>query len=197
MSRLRLRPRPRRTTASALCRNYYYTPLALLDEGGTRCTIMNRPFLLPPLCAQELLELQRILRATSTPAGLYRRCRSIWQLAAGSSIAEGAELAQLHYSNAHKWLKRFQADGLPGLRDRPRSGRPRIYVDDVETLVIETATSQPSNLGLGFATWSLPKLEDHLRQLPQTRTIGFSTIRRILARHGLRFLTGQTGKTSS
>jgi transposase len=153
---------------------------------------MNRPFVLPPLPAQDLLELQRLLRVETTPACLYRRCFLIWQLAAGSSIAEAGEAAHFHYSNAHKWVKRFRSEGLEGLRDQARPGRPRIYDEKIETLIIETATSQPQALGLGFTTWSLPKLEQYLRVLPQTQSIGFSTIRRILARHGLRFLTGRT-----
>jgi transposase len=153
---------------------------------------MNQPFLLPPLSSQELLALQRLLRADTIPANLYRRCFLIWQLAAGASIAEASETSHLHYTNAHKWVKRFLAEGLDGLGDRLRPGRPRVYDEGVESLVIKTATSRPQDLELGFTTWSLPKLEDYLRQWPQTATIGFATIRRILERQGLRFLTGQT-----
>ena len=153
---------------------------------------MNHPFLLPALSAEELLELQRLLRAGTTPAGLYRRGHLIWELAAGSSIAEASEVAHLHYTNAHKWVKRFLEHGLAGLRDGVRCGRPRVYDGAVETLVIETATSRPGALGLGFTTWSLPKLERHLRQSGRSGGISRDTIRRILVRHGLRFLTGQT-----
>lgn len=153
---------------------------------------MNRPFLLPALGAKDLLVLQRLLRARTTPIGLYRRCLLIWELAAGYSIAEASEIADLHYTNAHKWVKRFQAAGLGGLRDQPRPGRPRLYRGDIETVVIEIATSRPVDLGLGFTTWSLAKLEKHLRQLPGLELISRETIRHILTRHGLRFLTGKT-----
>jgi transposase len=153
---------------------------------------MNRPFLLPPLSGEELLELQRLLRAAKTPASLYRRCLLIWQLAAGYSITDASQIANLHYTNAHKWVKRFQSEGLAGLLDRKRPGRPKIHGRDIEELVIKTATSRPPDLGLGFTTWSLAKLERHLRQRCRTSTISRETIRRILSRHGLRFLTGQT-----
>jgi len=36
------------------------------------------------------------------------------------------------------------------------------------------------------------RLEAYLRQFRQTHTIGSETTRRMLARYGLRFLTGQT-----
>ena len=153
---------------------------------------MNRPFLLPSLSVNDLLELQKILRAHTTPAGLYKRSLLIWELAAGFNIADASRIANLHYTNAHKWVKRFQADGLEGLRDRPRPGRPRTHTDDAERAVIEIATSRPKDLGLGFTTWSLAKLERHLRELSGLKPISRETIRHILARHGLSFLTGQT-----
>ena len=102
---------------------------------------MNRPFLLPPLSGEDLLELQRLIRAPSTAAGLYRRCLLIWQLAAGYSIRDAAQIASLHYTNAHKWVKRFQSDGLASLRERKRPGRPRIHGGEIEDVVIKTATS--------------------------------------------------------
>jgi len=67
--------------------------------------------------------------------------------------------------------------------------RPRIYGKDPETLVIQTAISRPQDLGLGFTTWSLAKLETHLRRYSPLKSLGIETIRRILLRHDLRFLT--------
>jgi len=153
---------------------------------------MNHPFLLPPLSAEELLELQRLLRAETTPAALYRRCNLIWQLAAGFNLGEASEIAGLHYTNAHKWVGRFQRQSLGGLHGLVRPGRPRQYHSTREELVIGAASSRPPDLALGFTTWSLAKLESHLRRRRGLEQISRETIRRILARHGLRFLTGQT-----
>jgi transposase len=153
---------------------------------------MNHPFLLPPLSAEQLLELQRLLRARSTPDALFRRCNLIWQLAAGFNLSEASEIAGLHYTNAHKWVGRFQREGLEALADRARPGRPRRYADQSEERIVGVATSRPSDLGLGFTTWSLRKLEEHLRRQPGMGSISRETVRRVLDRHGLRFLTGQT-----
>jgi transposase len=153
---------------------------------------MNRPFLLRPLSADELLELQRLMRAESTPASLYRRCTLVWELAAGFSIADAAAMSRMHYTNAHKWVKRFLAVGLDGLRSRQRSGRPRLYDKEVETAVIQAATSRPADLGLEFTTWSLVKLQQYLRRTLRFKKLSRETVRRVLSRHGLRFLTGQT-----
>ncbi len=50
-----------------------------------------------PLYADDLLELQVLLRAGRTPAAVFRRCRLIWELAAGCNLGEAAELARMHY----------------------------------------------------------------------------------------------------
>jgi len=153
---------------------------------------MNRIHRLRKLTADELLELQRLLRAENTPAALFRRCRVVWLLAGGYSIADASEYVGLHYTNAHKWVKRFEAEGLEGLRSRSRQGRPRVYDESAEDMVVDLATSRPKDLGLDFNTWSLTKLANHLREHEQLPDISHETVRCILRRRGLRFLTGRT-----
>lgn len=152
----------------------------------------NKPFLLPPLPAQELLELQKLIRSEKVSASVFRRCRLIWHLAAGYNMTESAELAGLHYTNAHIWVNRYKEEGLPCLLGKPRPGRPRVYEEDEETVVIKAATSRPKDLGLKFTSWSLIKLEKYLRTDKGFQALSRETIRRILHRHGLKFLTGQT-----
>lgn len=144
------------------------------------------------LSAGELVELQGLLRAETTPAGVFRRARLIWLLAGGYSIAQASRYVGLHYTNAHKWMKRFQAEGLQGLHSRRRQGRPRVYDQAAEDRVVDVATSRPKDLGLGFTTWSLTKLAAHLREHEQLPHISHETVRRILRRRGFRFLTGCT-----
>jgi transposase len=152
----------------------------------------NAPFLLPPLSAEELLHLQKLLRGENTHASVYRRSRLIWELASGCNLSEAAEFAGLHYTNAHLWVKRFQNEGVDRIVGRSRPGRPRVYGTKAETRIIKMATSHPTDLGLGFTTWSLAKLEEYLRSRKGMENLSRETIRRVLHRHGLHFLTGQT-----
>ncbi|MCY3023836.1 MAG: helix-turn-helix domain-containing protein [Planctomycetota bacterium] len=153
---------------------------------------MNRAHELRELSVDELLGLQRLLRAEKTPGALFRRCRLVWLLAGGFSIADASAYVGLHYTNAHRWVKRFEAEGLDGLCTRSRPGRPKVYGDTVEDLVVDIATSRPKDLGLGFKTWSLTKLSQHLHDHEDLPDISHETVRGILRRHGLRFLTGKT-----
>jgi transposase len=158
---------------------------------------MNRTHELRQLSPDELVELQDLLRAEKTPGGHFRRCRLIWLLAGGYSIAQAAEYVGLHYTNAHSWVKRFEAEGLPGLQTRARPGRPPVYDETAEELVVDIATSRPQDLGRGFTTWSLHKLAHHLQQFEGLPDISHETVRGILRRHGLRFLSGRTWCESS
>jgi len=157
----------------------------------------NHPFLLRLLSADELIEVQRLLRAEKTAAAVFRRCRLLWHLAAGFNLSRASEMAGLHYTNAHLWVRRFEAEGLSCVGGRPRPGRPRDYGAKVQTRIIKAATSRPTDLGLGFTTWSLAKLEEHLRTHQGLERLSRETIRRVLRQHGLSFLTGQTWCESS
>jgi transposase len=82
--------------------------------------------------------------------------------------------------------------GIAGLSDRPRAGRPRRYDDEITTKIIKVAAARPKDLGLKFTTWSLPKLQEYLRQQSGLGDITRSTIRRRLLQEGFRFREGRT-----
>jgi len=153
---------------------------------------MGRSISFPSLKASQLFDLQRLLRARNTAAGLRRRCNLIWLLAAGASLAEASEWAEIHYTNAHLWMKRFLESGIAGLSDRPKPGRPRVYGAEFDTAIIKAAAARPKDLGLAFTTWSLPKLEEYLKDQPGLAGITRSTIRRRLHQEGFHFYEGQT-----
>ena len=153
---------------------------------------MSRIVAFPELTGEQLVDLQRLLRSRSTPAGVQQRVSLIWELAAGSSLAEASEAVGLHYTNAHRWVQRFLASGVQGLTDGTRSGRPPDYDADATTEILQVATAHPRDLGLDFTTWSLPKLEEYLRQRPGLKHLARSTIRRRLRAAGLRYRAGQT-----
>ena len=50
---------------------------------------------------------------------------------------------ELHRSRAwaYKWYKRYNDEGLEGLRDKPRSGRPPPFMDEDEIMKIRTELS--------------------------------------------------------
>jgi len=72
----------------------------------------------------------------------------------GMSPAEIADLLDYHPGTVRRWIHRFHADGLPGLPDRPRSGRPpRGGAGLLRRLTALLATPGP---------WTIPRLWQHL-----------------------------------
>jgi transposase len=72
-----------------------------------------------------------------------------------------------------KWLKRFNEIGLEGLQDAERPGKPPRYTPEQVGEVVATALTNPSTLGLPFASWTLDRLEAYLnvvKGIPIKRT---------------------------
>ena len=65
---------------------------------------------------------------------------------------------------AYEWLHRFNAEGLKGLTDHPRPGRPHTYTPDQRAEVIAAALTKPEDLGLPFASWTLDRLQAYLAE---------------------------------
>ena len=88
-----------------------------------------------PLAPQVLLadaeqsRLESIVRAHSTPQALAFRCQVILR-AAASDHPSNLQVAHELQCNRHtvgRWRQRYLAQGLNGLQDAPRPGRPRRF----------------------------------------------------------------------
>ena len=70
--------------------------------------------------------LQRWLRRPTTPSGLTRRARILLALNRGRSATDTARLLHISRATVHLWHLSYRAQGLGGLVDWPRSGRPSV-----------------------------------------------------------------------
>jgi Homeodomain-like domain len=89
---------------------------------------MPVPLALPiPLTHDEQSRLEAIVRAHSTPQALAFRCQVILRAAAPDhpSHLHVANDLQCHRHTVGRWRHRYLAQGLNGLQDAPRPGRPR------------------------------------------------------------------------
>ena len=75
------------------------------------------------LTETEKQDLRKLYRLTDK-ADLRTRCQMILLSAEGYSVAEIARLTFFEEDSVLYWFGRFEAESLPGLEDRPRSGRP-------------------------------------------------------------------------
>src|SRR5688572_8908087 len=81
------------------------------------------------LTGDEQSRLESIVRAHSTPQALAFRCQLILR-AAAPGRPSNLQVAQELNCNRHtvgRWRSRYLAQGLRGLQDAPRPGRPRRF----------------------------------------------------------------------
>jgi transposase len=131
--------------------------------------------------ASEARELERIVREGRGEARLYRRARMVQLAARGASITSIARAMGTNRARVGEWLRRFEEEGVEGLGDEPRSGRP-VEVTALERhQVIAAACSKPSDFGLDRAVWSHEALAEALEESGRVRSISSSTVGRILA----------------
>jgi transposase len=73
---------------------------------------------------------------------------------------------QLGVSKAsiHNWHKRWRSDGIEGLADEARSGRPRKADETYQSVLENTLERHPSEWGYPFQIWTLERLREHMKQ---------------------------------
>jgi transposase len=119
-----------------------------------------------------------------------RACIIAWS-ANGWWVSDIARVVGVTPQVVRKWIKRFNAEGLAGLKDQPRSGRPATYTAEQIGEVVTAALTKPEALGLPFASWTLDRLAASLaeeRGLPIKR----SRIDEVLIGEGLRWRHQET-----
>jgi len=122
----------------------------------------------------ERVELERRVRAHTTPQRMARRCRIVLLAAEGVANRRIAPEVGVNENQVGVWRKRFEAERLGGLEDRPRSGRPRIYGHDERVKIVATATSTKPEWA---SQWSHALLAETLSDVG----ISASQVGRILA----------------
>jgi len=142
------------------------------------------------LHAGEAEELMRMTRSRTMGAGLVRRAQIVQHAVDGLNAPEIAASLDLCEASVRFWLKRFNARGLPGLKEEMRSGRPPTYTPEERSAVITAALSRPTDLDLPFAGWTLDRLVARLSE----KGIGMkrSRISEILLAEGLKWRQEET-----
>jgi hypothetical protein len=91
-------------------------------------------------------------------AGQREGAEIVLAVAGGSGVSGTARSLGLSRPTVIKWRDRFLADGLEGLGDLPRSGRPKM----IEDAQIIAAKLEPPPASLAVTHWSTRLLGSHL-----------------------------------
>lgn len=100
---------------------------------------------------QELQELKRLSNSRTDEVRLVERAKIIISCLSGKRNDEIAKVFNIRPGTVAVWRKRFAAEGLKGLRDRPRPGKPPLYaVSELRKRLLAQIEQSPPD---GQATW--------------------------------------------
>ena len=87
--------------------------------------------------------LEARVSAATTPRRDWQRARVVLMAAEGVSSPVIGAAVGLNRNQVDAWKRRFREEGLDGLGDRPRSGRPRVYGPEDRLRLVKTITTRP------------------------------------------------------
>jgi hypothetical protein len=107
---------------------------------------------------QDRRTLESWTRSSTVSAGRRERARIVLAIADGTDVSSTARALGVSRPTVIKWRDRFAADGVDGLSDQPRSGRPKT-IDDAQIIA---ATLERPPASLAVTHWSSRLLGRHL-----------------------------------
>ncbi len=145
---------------------------------------MAAPALAIVLKESDRRALEHLQRAAAGPAGLARRARVVLLISGGLGGVQVAERTGYTPVQVSRIRHRFAREGLAGLRDRARSGRPPVYGQRTRARVVALTLKPPP---AGQTHWST-------RDLAKEVGLSRETVRRIWHDHALQPHRSETFK---
>ena len=103
-------------------------------------------------------------------------------LAGGQRLAAPAIAAIVREGEGtvRRWLRRYRAEGIAGLQDRPLPGAPGKVTPAYQEQLPAAVRRRPRGLGLPYSLRTLRRLADYLAEQTGLR-LSYETVRRVLA----------------
>jgi len=148
--------------------------------------VMARPKLALTLSAEQRAELNRLIKAPSTPQKIVRRARIIRLAAEGHDNQKIAGELETSHVTVGLWRQRFVDLGLAGLEEAPRSGRPA----EIGTAQINKVLAEVVQPPKGRGRWSCRTMARHAG-------VSHATVQRLWAANDLKPHRTRTFKLSN
>jgi len=109
------------------------------------------------LSVQDRAALEQRARSYTAAHHVVVRAKIVLMAAAGWENTVIAARLDTRPQVVTLWRKRFYQEGLNGLKDRPRTGRPRSFSPVVVVTVKALACELPAETGVPLSRWSGPR----------------------------------------
>ena len=140
---------------------------------------MRKPVEIPIPTAEELEALETLYRTTRD---VRLRTRAQIVLLAGEqrlTAPASAKLVREDDQTVRNWLKRYLAEGIEGLKDRPMPGAPPKVTKAYAEQLLAVVRRRPRSLGQPYSLWTLQRLADYMAEQTGIR-VGYETVRQVL-----------------
>ncbi len=135
-----------------------------------------KPIRVPDLAPEQLIELEELYRSTRNVRLRTRAQMVLLAAERGLTAAQIAEIVRASEETVRRWLKRYLAEGVEGLRDEPQPGAPRKVTEEYLERMIHAVRRRPRSLGMPFSLWTLQRLADHMAESTGIR-VTYETVR--------------------
>ena len=140
---------------------------------------MQKPLEIPVPTAEELDALENLYRTTKE---VRLRTRAQMILLAGEqrmTVPAIAKVVRETDQTVRNWLKRYLAEGIEGLKDRPGGGAPAKVTKAYEEQLLASVRLRPRSLGQPYSMWTLQRLAEYMAEQTGIR-VGYETVRQVL-----------------
>lgn len=145
-----------------------------------------RPLQMPELTPEQQSDVADLYRNTKDVRLRTRAQMVLLACEQHLSAKAIAEIVREDDETVRRWLKRYLAQGLEGLRDLPMPGAPAKITKIYQERLLEVVRHRPRSLGQPYSMWTLQRLADYLAEQTGLR-VSDETVRRLLAAHEIVF----------
>jgi transposase len=145
---------------------------------------MRPPLVIPDLTAEEVEALGTLYRTTRD---VRLRTRAQIVLLAGEQRLTAPAIARIVREDdqtVRAWLKRWAAEGIEGLQDRPMPARTGKTTPAYREQLLAAVRQRPRGLGEPYSLWTLQRLADYLAEQTGIR-VSYETVRTLLKAGGV------------
>lgn len=132
-----------------------------------------------PLEKEAIKEVSELYRTTKDVRVRTRAQMILLSGEQGLRTGEIAAIVRQSDDTVSTWLKRYQAEGITGLQDRPRSGTPGKVTADYQAKLLAAVRRRPRSLDQPYSLWTLERLADYMAEQTGIR-VSPDTVRRRL-----------------
>jgi transposase len=129
-------------------------------------------------------QLDRLYRTTKVPRLRTRAQMILLAAEQGCKVLQIAAIVRESEATVLRWLKRYRAEGIEGLHDAPRPGRPSPMTGAYKAGLLAAVRRRPRSLGFPFSWWTLQRSVDDLAEQTGIR-VSDETVRRALKHAGI------------